>query len=390
VPDDPGTQQKRYKFLKKADNAMSEPEEKPLHEQSFHNILLWMPNWIGDVILALPALQSLRAKYPHSRITAVVKAPADQILMAHPAVDTVIPIPSTSKGGFLAGLRFARKLRKYRFDLGVVFPNSIHSALLMALSGVNSRLGYNTEGREIFLTHPISVTSLAKRTAYRVDYFFDVLAPLKPDPEEKKFLSLNKNGEDTVVEEFLSRSGWEKKQLLIVVHPGTSKPQRGWHSERFGILCQKLVKEYPVKIILLGNEKDADLLAQIRKFSPEHVIPVPPNMDLREVAALLEKSHLFIGNDSGMMHLTSMVGTPLVGIFGPGSSLTSGPYIDEAKQEIVTKNFECSPCRQKFFKECKPSPHNKPYCLEDISVKDVAEAVARLMKKLEGKKAAGG
>ncbi|GJL79141.1 MAG: ADP-heptose--LPS heptosyltransferase [Nitrospinaceae bacterium] len=368
---------------------MNEPEEKPLDEQNFHNILLWMPNWIGDVILALPALNSLRAKYPQSRITAVAKTPADQLLSAHPAVDTVIPFPFKPESGFLAGMRFSVKLRKYQFDLGIVFPNSIHSALSLALSGAKHRIGYNTEGREIFLTHPVPVTALAKRTEYRVDYFFNLMAPLKPDPDEKKFQPLNKNEEENVVEAFLSRSGWEKNQVLMMVHPGTSKPQRSWHSERFGILCQNLLKKYSVKIILLGNHKDAELLTQIRKFSPEQVVPVPPDMDLREVAALLEKSHLFIGNDSGMMHLASMVDTPIVGIFGPGSSRTSGPFIDEEKLEIVSKNFECSPCRQKFFKECKPSPHNKPYCLEDISVNDVAEAVARLMKKIEGKKAAG-
>lgn len=368
---------------------MHEPDEKPLHEQSFHNILLWMPHWIGDVILVLPALQSLRAKYPHSRITAVVKAPADQLLLAHPALDTVLKIPSKQKSGMMAGLRFARKLRKYQFDLGIVFPNSIHSALLLFLSGTKNRLGYDTEGREILLTHTVPVTSLVKRTEYRVDYFFNLMSSLKLDPDKKKYLPLNKKQEDQVVKEFLSHSGWEKNQLLIIVHPGTSKPQRGWHIERFGILCQKLAKEYSVKIVLLGNKKDTGLLAQIQRFSPDHVVPVPPDMDLREVAALLEKSYLFIGNDSGMMHLASMVGTPVVGIFGPGNSLTSGPFMDEDKQEIVSKNFDCSPCRQKFFKECKPSPNNKPYCLEDISVNDVAKAVGRLMKKLEGKKAAG-
>jgi len=110
---------------------------------------------------------------------------------------------------------------------------------------------------------------------------------------------------------------------------------------------------------------------------------------LPEVATLLERCDLFIGNDSGMMHLASMVNTPVVGIYGPGSPLTSGPFMDPEKIEIVSKNFDCSPCRQKFFKECKPSPHNKPYCLEDISVKDVAEAVDRLLKKIESKKAAG-
>jgi len=368
---------------------MDEPEETPLHEKDFHNILLWMPNWIGDVILVMPALSALRKKFPHSRITAVAKAPADRLLSAHPTVDTVMQIPSGPNKGFLAGLRFAGKLRKYQFDLGITFPNSIHSALLLSISGAKNRLGYDTEGRELFLTHPVRVTSLARRTEYRVDYFFNLLSSLKLDPDECRFLPLKKNQEGKVAEEFLANTGWKENQFLIALHPGTSKPQRGWHVERFGILCQKLGKEYPVKIVVLGKEKEAEMLAKIRRYSPDHVVPLPPNMDLREVATLLERCHLFIGNDSGMMHLASMVNTPVVGIFGPGSPLTSGPFMDSEKIEIVSKNFDCSPCRQKFFKECKPSPHNKPYCLEDISVKDVAEAVERLLKKIDRKKTAG-
>jgi heptosyltransferase-2 len=368
---------------------MDEPEDTPLHEQNFHNILLWMPNWIGDVILVMPALSALRQKFPHSRITAVAKAPADQLLSSHPAVDTVMQVPSGSGQGFLAGLRFACKLRKYQFDLGIVFPNSFHSAFLLSLSGAKNRLGYDTEGREVFLTHAVKITSLAKRTEFRVDYFFNLLSSLKLDPSERRFLPLNKKQEDQVVDEFLEKIVWRENQFLIALHPGTSKPQRGWHVERFGILCQKLAKENPVKIIVLGQENEAELLAQIKRFSPDHVVPLPGNMDLREVAALLERSDLFIGNDSGMMHLASMVNTRVVGIFGPGSPLTSGPFMDPEKLEIVSKNFECSPCRQKFFKECKPSSHNKPFCLEDITVKDVAQAVERMLKKIEGKKAAG-
>ena len=368
---------------------MDESEETPLHEQDFHNILLWMPNWIGDVILVLPAMQALRKKFPHSRITAVVRAPADQLLLSHPAVDTVMQIPSGRDKGFLAGLRFALKLRKYQFDLGIVFPNSFHSGFLLSVAGAKKRLGYSTDCREVFITHTVKVTSLAKRTDYRVDYFFNLLSALKLDPDERRFLPLKKNLEDTVVDEFLKKISWRESQILIALHPGTSKAPRGWHVERFGILCQKLVKEYPVKIIVLGKENEAELLAKICRFSPEHVIPLPGNMDLREVAALLERCHLFIGNDSGMMHLASMVNTSIVGIFGPGSPETSGPFMDSGKLEIVSKNFDCSPCRQKFFKECKPSSHNKPFCLEDITVKDVAQAVERMLKKAEGKKTAG-
>jgi heptosyltransferase-2 len=368
---------------------MSEPEDTPLDEQDFHNILLWMPSWIGDVILVLPSLQALRDKFPHSRITAVAKAPADQLLQSHPAVDTVMQVPAGRDKSFLAGLKFAWKLRKYQFDLGVVFPNSFHSALLLSVAGAKNRLGFATDCREVFLTHSEDVTALAKRADYRVDYFFNLLSALKLNPDKIGFLPLNKNQEDNVADAFLEKIGWLKSQFLIALHPGTSKPQRGWHVERFGILCQKLVKEHSVKIILLGQENEKELLAKIQNFAPDHVVPLPGNMNLREVAALLERCDLFIGNDSGMMHLAGMVNTPVVAIFGPGSPLTSGPYMDSEKLEIVSKNFDCSPCRQKFFKECKPSSHNKPFCLEDITVKDVAQAVERLLKTTESKKAAG-
>lgn len=368
---------------------MNDPEDTPLDEQNFHNILLWMPSWIGDVILVLPSLQALRDKFPHSRITAVARFPADQLLQSHPAVDTVMQVPSGRDKGFLAGLKFAWRLRKYRFDLGVVFPNSFHSGLLLSVAGAKNRLGFATDCREVFLTHSVNVTSLAKRTEYRVDYFFNLLSLLKLNPDKIGFLPLNKNTEDKVADEFLGEIGWRESQLLIALHPGTSKPQRGWHVERFGILCQKLAKEHSVKIILLGQENEAELLAKIRNFSPDNVAPLPGNMNLREVAALLERCDLFIGNDSGMMHLAGMVNTPVVGIFGPGSPLTSGPYMDSGRLDIVRKNFECSPCRQKFFKECKPSSHNKPFCLEDITVQDVAQAVERLLNKTASKKAAG-
>ena len=79
--------------------------------------------------------------------------------------------------------------------------------------------------------------------------------------------------------------------------------------------------------------------------------------------------------------LAAMVGTPVVGIFGPGHPNTTGPFMAPAKYEILTQNYSCSPCRQRFFKECKPSPNNKPYCLEDITINNVYEAIHRLLKR---------
>jgi ADP-heptose:LPS heptosyltransferase len=89
---------------------------------------------------------------------------------------------------------------------------------------------------------------------------------------------------------------------------------------------------------------------------------------------------LFIGNDSGMMHLSATVDTPVVGIFGPGNPATSGPQLPTEKKVLVTKEYSCSPCRQRFFKECEPSANNKPFCLEDIQVEDVFNAAERILQ----------
>lgn len=358
--------------------------EIPLHEREFTHILLWMPNWIGDVILAIPTVQSLRVRYPNARITAVVQESAYEILSAHPAIDSVIKLAFTEEQGILGRLQFASDLKKYQFDLAVVFPNSFRSALMARLSDAKVRLGYDTEFRKFLLTNPTATTRISKKE-YRVNYFFKILAPLGIHTLETKYQPFISRAAYDSAKVYLDNLGMHASDFLITIHPTTSKPERSWHAERYAMLCQRLIKEYPAKIILLGSENDVSLLEKIKGHNNGGRIISLPQLSLQETAVIIEKSSLFIGNDSGMMHLAAMVGTPLVGIFGPGSPATSGPFIDPQKKVTVSQNFPCSPCRQKFFKECKPSAHNKPNCLEDISVKELIEAVEKLIQKT-GKK----
>jgi lipopolysaccharide heptosyltransferase II len=354
---------------------------RPLHSQEIQSFLLWMPNWIGDVVLTLPAIQSLRRAYPVARISVVVKSPADELLMGHPAVNTVLTLPSGQESGFWQKVKFARNLKKFNFDVGVVFPNSFSSAFLLSLTGVKYRLGYDTDGRDILLTHPVKTTSRLKKSQYRVEYFFKTFSSLKLDAPDREFAPLISQEDDATTQEVLRDMGLDMGEEFLTLHPGTSKVERGWHAERFGILCQRLTKEGGARLVLLGTQKEAQLLDRIKNSAPPGTIKVVPPVNLRVLAGLLRKSRMFIGNDSGMMHLAAMVGVPVLGIFGPGSPETTGPYMPTEKQEMVTRNFSCSPCKQRFFKECKPSPLNKPYCLEDITVKDVHEAVHRLLKR---------
>ena len=356
-------------------------ESRPLYDQEIQGIVLWMPNWIGDVVLTLPVLQSLRRAYPKARITAVVKPPSDELLLGHPAITTVLPLPSGSNFWNLERIKFALSLKKYKFDVGIVFPNSFDSAFLMSLTGAKHRLGYNTDGRDILLTHPIPTTDHLKKNQYRVEYFFKIFSPLKMDVPDTVFSSVVKQEGDMLIREALLNMGLDEDEEFIALHPGTSKVERSWHAERFGILCQKIYKEDGKKIVLLGTPSEKKLLNRIKSYCPPDKIKIIPAVNLRVLAGVLKKSRLFIGNDSGMMHLANMVGTPIVAIFGPGHVDTTGPYIAPENYEVLSENYSCSPCRQRFFKECKPSLHNKPYCLEDITVKNVHEAIHRLLKR---------
>ena len=357
-------------------------ESGPLYDQDLKSILLLMPNWIGDVVLTLPALQSLRRAYPKTHITAIVKSPSDELLLGHPAFNTIIALPSGSKSGFWKRIKFALSLKKYQFDLGVVLPNSFESAFLLSLTGAKHRLGYNTDGRAIFLTYPITTTTYLKKSQYRVDYFFKIFSPLKLDFPDTKLSSVFRQEGDISIRQTLLDIKIDENEKFITVHPGTSKIERSWHAERFGILCQKIYKEDKKKIVLLGTQSEKELLNKIKNYCPSEEVKIAPVMNLKVLAGLIKKSQLFIGNDSGVMHLAAMVGTPVVGIFGPGHPNTTGPFMAPAKYEILTQNYSCSPCRQRFFKECKPSPNNKPYCLEDITINNVYEAIHRLLKRV--------
>ncbi len=357
----------------------------PFSEEEIHNILIWMPGGIADSLLALPALDSLRSKYPHSRITVAAHQPVTELLHKNPAIDTVVEIPAKNNTGRLGRARFASGLKKYRFDLGVPFADSYSSALMVWLAGARIRMGHNTGGREALLTHPVAVLP-ATRQLHRADYFHDALKPLELPPPKREWPAWVGRKGAPQANEFIFQRQVGKKDVLIAVQPGAARPEKSWHAERFGILCQKLVGEHGVKILLLGGQEEKSLLAQVEKFCPPQTAFIAAGLGLIDVAALLKRSRLFVGNDSGLLHLAASVGTPVVGIFGPGSPLHRGPYAAAEAVEEVTKNYACSPCGQKFFKECKASPHGRPYCLEDISVSDVARAVERLLANTGRKK----
>jgi heptosyltransferase-2 len=138
--------------------------------------------------------------------------------------------------------------------------------------------------------------------------------------------------------------------------------------------------EYGWKVLWLGGKNDLIYEEEILSGYKGRALMAIGCTDIRQSMALLSLVNLFVGNDSGIMHLAAALHVPLVAIFGPQSETKFGPWGAGSMCRIISKRFPCHPCRQKFFKECKPGPEGRPLCLESISLAEVMEEIDCLMK----------
>ena len=157
-----------------------------------------------------------------------------------------------------------------------------------------------------------------------------------------------------------------EKSKLVVLHPGASKMQRAWNLERFVQLAEML-QQKGLEVLFISGEDLA-----VGKF------PVVVKPSLKEFSNLLRSCSLFVGNDSGPMHLAQQCGAAVVGIYGPGDPLVTGPR-PLTPHRVIYHSYPCSPCRQKFFKECNPASSGKPYCIETITTDEVLRASLELL-----------
>jgi heptosyltransferase-2 len=166
---------------------------------------------------------------------------------------------------------------------------------------------------------------------------------------------------------------------VVAIHPGGSKAPRAWSASRYAELAARLFKDEGLRPMVVGDTGDAAAGAEIAAAVPGTILSAG-RTTVRRMAALMERCALFVGNDSGPMHIAGALGTPSVGIFGPGTPGKTAPRGEDLRFEAVTLQFPCSPCRQDFFKECEPSPAGKPFCLENLTVEMVAAACRRVLR----------
>jgi len=169
---------------------------------------------------------------------------------------------------------------------------------------------------------------------------------------------------------------------LVALHPGASKAPRAWHAERFADLAQRLRRRIGARFVLLAGPGEEEVVRRVRSGLGDADSLGPRDAPgLLQAAALLARCRLFVGNDSGPMHLAAALDVPTLGLFGPGRPRNTGPRGRPGRVETIGRDYPCSPCRQDFFHECAPAPSMKPFCLEEIGVDEVERAALRLFER---------
>jgi heptosyltransferase-2 len=342
-------------------------------ELTSKKILVMRYRFIGDTVLTVPFLRNLRRAEPGAYIAWMVAPGSSDVVKGIPYVDDMIywdpaTIHADSRGThrtFSTKMAFIKELRLHHFDKVYILKRSLSSAVIAWLSGARERVGFDTEGRGFLLTRRVPY----RHDRHEVDNFLEVLRADGVKVEDDFLEIWTTVQEEDRANRVLADAGVTSSEQKAMIHPFSAVPQRGWPLENFAELAIRLSKEAGCRPLVVGGTGDIETFKKVKPLFGEGTVDLVGKCTLRETIALLKQCVLFVGNDSGIMHLAAAAGTPLVALFGPQSPVKFGPWSRRAR--MIYKGMECSPCRQKFFSECEPSSRMRPACMEAISVEEV-------------------
>jgi len=330
-----------------------------------------MPNWIGDLIMATPVLTDLRKAYPKAHITAMCRTPISDLLREDQDIDELFYFSKINSFGRRNDKRdIVEKLRRGKYDLGILLTSSFSSAWWFWLGKVKKRLGYQGNGRGILLTDKVPFPKNVHEQ-HLVETYKMLLEPLGiPLSSSKPRIFLTEK-ELSDAKTLLKQLGISSEQILIGINPGAAYgTAKCWLPERFREVTERLLKLPNIRIIYFGDQASMPLVKEICQDLPSPVINLAGLTSLRELAALIKLCQVILTNDSGPMHIAAAVGTPLVALFGSTNEIATGPY---KTGTIIHKHVSCSPC----YRRVCPIDFR---CMKRIETDEVYKEILRILK----------
>ncbi|HWC76278.1 MAG TPA: lipopolysaccharide heptosyltransferase II [Blastocatellia bacterium] len=346
-------------------------------------VLIRVPNWVGDAVMALPALRELRRIFADARITLAAQPYLAGLLEGEGLADDLITVPN-SKGVVQPATHFlttARKLRKERFDFAVLLQNAFGAAFLARAGGARRIAGYPTDSRRALLHLPVEFQP-DYRTSHQVFYYLNIAAAVERDVAGVSRVDFdNAQPRLTAGDEDRKQArmilGRADETLLspatriLVINPGaTNSRAKQWLPDRFAAAADRLGDADGFRTVIVGTPGDIAVANETASHMRSRASVLAGETTLPALKGLLSLSSLVISNDTGAAHVSSALGVPTVVVFGPTEHVSTRPYSDSAS--VVRRDVECSPC---MLRDC-PIDHR---CMTGVEVEDVYRAAKQLL-----------
>ncbi|MEI6242250.1 MAG: lipopolysaccharide heptosyltransferase II [Chlamydiota bacterium] len=339
------------------------------------NIIIRMPNWIVDFVMATTILPEIRKKFPSAKITAMCKDPLGSLLQKDPNIDELFCFHKPTKNLFQRKERksIIEKLKMGQYDLGILLTNSFSSAWWFWLGQVKYRLGYQAHFRKLLLNLPVPFPKTLKNQHQILSYKMLLESLDIPVTQTKPYLYISAD-EVTVAKKLLTQRGYEEGFPLVGMHASAAYGKaKCWPQSKFQELAKKLLEENPsLYIVFFGDSFASSTVKEIVASLSERAINLAGKTSLRDLGALLRSCKVFLTNDSGPMHMAAALQVPTVALFGSTSDILTGPEYGE-KAIVINKKVSCSPC---FKRECV----RDFLCMKSIDVEEVLSHVKSFLK----------
>jgi lipopolysaccharide heptosyltransferase II len=320
-------------------------------DRRLQRVVVVKPCCMGDLLMSTPAITALRKALPNSHISLAVGEWSRPALANNPHLNSLIDSPVGGAGTIPASyLRLARQIRRGRYGAAMVLDRSPLLNLVPYLAGVPVRAGLNSDGRGLALTHPVNCP--ASRSRHEVEWYLDVVRALGlPTPPENAYLEFYPTQDDRehaarALSEAVGEEG-ESEAGCVAIHlgggsnPGMRLLSKRWQPERWARIADWLAETYEPSILLLGGPGKEDreaaeaLKSVLFPATRPYVADLVGRLEWGSMAALVERCGLFLGHDTGAMHLATAMRTPVVAVFGPSDPARYGPWDPSGRSMAV-------------------------------------------------------
>ena len=335
-------------------------------------LLIRATNWVGDAIIALPAVRAVRKRLADAEITILARPYVADLYREQGVCNELIQYDWTGEhAGWSGRKRLVSELRGRRFDAAVLLQNAFDAAWLAWRAGIPERIGYARDGRSWLLTKAVPVPRTGEIPSHEVFYYLEMLRRigwLDELPRDENVVLAVPETRRRRGAELLLEAGARPHARRIALGAGASfGAARCWPAERFAEAANRLAAEADADVVLIGTAGEAAVNGAIAAGLRRPAIDLTGKTAIAELPGVLSQCHLFIGNDSGVMHVAAAVGLPVVGVFGPTDPLGTAPMT--SRRAIVQDKPYCSPC---FLRRC-PTDHR---CMTRITP-EMVEAAAK-------------